>query len=167
MTSKTLFDLRSAVALAALAVGVTAQAAGTVTVAFKDPERYADIGPSRGEREYNLRALAEHMQRWQDRLPDGQQLDIEVLDVDLAGEVRHGWRTADVRVLTGGADWPRMDLRWQLKAGTQVLKAGTERLADMNYLASPVRLRYPEALSYDVRMLDDWLRQSVLASSGR
>lgn len=167
MTSYLPRAMRAGVWTAGLICCVAAQAAGSVKIDFKEPDRFSDIGFGHLERERNLRVLSEHMQRWQSRLPDGQELAIEVLNVDLAGEV-HPWRLpSDVRVLTGRADWPHMELRWQLKSGQQVLKGGTDRLSDMNYLGHVARLRYPEALSYEVRMLDDWLRERVLASAGR
>jgi hypothetical protein len=65
-----------------------AWARGQVQVSFTQVDRYADAGIDAVERERNLKVLAEHMQGWSSRLPDGQQLDIEVLDVDLAGEQR-------------------------------------------------------------------------------
>ncbi|MBL8330836.1 MAG: DUF3016 domain-containing protein [Rubrivivax sp.] len=147
-----------------LVLALPSWAGGTVQVEFKQPDRYTDIGFATVERETNLKTLAGHMKRWEERLPDGQRLEIEVLDVDLAGEVRP-WRALhEVRILRGRIDWPRMNLRWALKAGDQVLKSGDERIADMAYLGTSARLRYPEALAYDTRMLDDWLRTRVLAA---
>jgi Protein of unknown function (DUF3016) len=157
--------------LAALGLGITlagsALAAGSVQVTFTQPQNYTDIGFRTLDAEHNLATLTRHMASWGERLPDGQRLEIEVLDVDLAGEMRP-WRSLwDVRVLTGRTDWPRMTLRWSLKSADQVLKSGNERLSDMSYLYTTARLRSSDHLAYDLRMLDDWLGKQVLADSTR
>lgn len=147
----------------ALAATVPALAAGSVEVRFQDPQSYADAGWTASDRESNLRALAEHMQRWQALLPDGQLLQVEVLDVDLAGEQGRWWSRPEVRVMTGRTDAPRMQLRWTLKAGERVVSGGQDRLADFGYLWTTSRLLGSnESLAYDRRMLDDWLRTRVL-----
>jgi hypothetical protein len=150
-------------ALVAAAAAGPARAAGTVEVRFQDPGSYADAGWTTSERESNLRALAEHMQRWQPLLPDGQLLQVEVLDVDLAGEQGRWWTRPEIRVMTGRTDAPRMQLRWTLKAGERVVSGGQDRLADFGYLWTSSRLvGSNESLAYDRRMLDDWLRTRVL-----
>jgi hypothetical protein len=154
----------AAAAAAATFAAPMSHAAGTVAVNFVQPERYVDAGLGPLERERNLKVLAEHMQAWAERLPDGQQLRIEVLDVDLAGEQRLASRHPELRVLRGSVDWPRVQLKWQLAAGGQTLRQGDEHLADMGYLMFGARLRPHEALSYERRMLDDWLARQVLAA---
>jgi hypothetical protein len=59
-------------------------------------------------------------------------------------------------------DWPRIQLKWALKQGGQVLRGGEVQLADMAYLMISARLRSGEALSYERRMLDDWAGKTVL-----
>jgi hypothetical protein len=145
-------------------VAGTAQAAGTVKVQFVEPERYADIGFGTVDRHRNLEVLAAHMKRWEAKLPDGQELDVDVLDIDLAGDVKPWTRWRDTRVLTGRADAPRMTLRWALKSGGQTLKSGEERLSDLGYFPTTARLRSDEMLAYDKRMLDDWLNERVIGA---
>lgn len=152
-----------ALALASAAtMGSGAQAAGTVTVEFRDPASYVDIGWGSVARETNLRTLADHMHGWQSRLADGQRLEIDVLDIDLAGEVNRWWRHPEVRVLTGRTDGPRMQLRWTLRSGERVVGSGQVRVSDPAYLERSGRLRSDGALAHDKRLLDDWLRQHVL-----
>ena len=153
----------------ALSAGLlcSALAAGHVQVRFTEPEHFTDIGLASVDREANLKVLASHMKTWEPRLRDNERLEIEVLDVDLAGE-RRPWRHAnEVRVLNGRVDGPRMTLRWALKDGERVLKSGQDKLSDLAYLTSSARLRSGDALAYDLRMLEDWASAQVLSPAGK
>ncbi|NWG74534.1 MAG: DUF3016 domain-containing protein [Rubrivivax sp.] len=151
--------IRLAVALAALA-GAAAVHAG-VAVTFVEPDRFADIGFMPADRREVLERLDAHLQAWgARRLRDGETLAVSVLDVDLAGEVRPGPRD-DVRVLLGGADLPRIHLRYELRVGGRVVGHGDERLTDPFYLDRRASTRTDEALFYERRMLDDWLASRV------
>lgn len=158
-TSSTLL----AALLAAMALTLPAAAAGLVEIRFVKPENFADAG--RGiDRERNLDLLARHMKAFGAQLPQGQTLTIDVLDVDLAGELVPTHRLGEIRVLKGRADWPRMTLRWALATDGRTLKSGEDRLADMAYLMNSARLESSQPMAYDTRMLDDWFRQRVLSA---
>ena len=66
-------------------------------------ERFTDVGFATIDRERTLQSLTQHFEALGRRLPDGQTLRVEVLDVNLAGEV---WPRgpSEVRVLRGRAD---------------------------------------------------------------
>jgi hypothetical protein len=132
-----------------------AQAAGTVEVRFVEPERFTDIGFQTLDRERDLQEIAAHLHKLGQRLPEGQTLRIEVLDVDLAG---HVWPRGigELRILRGRADWPAISLRWTLQQGGETLASGEERITDMNYLTGiPPSVRLG-ALPYEKRMLARW-----------
>jgi Protein of unknown function (DUF3016) len=141
--------LAGALALQALA----AQAAGRIELAWIEPERFIDSGPTAADRAETLHALGGHIQQLAGALPDGQTLKIEVTDLNLAGEVRF-MPGRDVRVLRNRADWPTMNLRYTLVADGRVLKSGETRLSDMNY---GFTLR-SDAYGYEKRMIDTWFR---------
>ncbi|MDO8418443.1 MAG: DUF3016 domain-containing protein [Rubrivivax sp.] len=144
-------------AAAALAISMLpATAAGTVEVSWLQPERYSDAGRSIVDRERTMTSLGEYLGQLGRQLPDGQTLKIEVLDVNLAGEVEpHGWD--EVRILRGRADWPQMTVRYTLQAGGQTLKAGEAHLSDLNYFAFQRGLRMGHGdLAYEKRMVDRW-----------
>jgi Protein of unknown function (DUF3016) len=141
------------------AAAAPAAAAGLVEVRFVQPEKFADIGRGAYDRERHLEILARHFKALGEQLPDGQTLTIDVLDVDLAGELKPMRRFGDIRVLNGGVDWPRMSLRWSLAADGRVLGAGEEQLADVGYLGVSSRLEQGQMMAYDVRMVQDWFRQ--------
>lgn len=152
--------LRLAVALAVLA-GVAVANAG-VGVTFVEPERFADIGFRPADRREVLERLDAHLQAWGARhLRDGEALVVDVLDVDLAGEVHPGPR-GNVRVLLGGTDGPRIHLRYELGVGARVVGQGDERLTDPTYLERRTSVRTDEALFYERRMLDDWLASRIV-----
>ncbi len=146
--------------LATLCLGVAAltASAGQVEVSWVDPDRFADAGRSVVDRERTMGALGEHLKRWGRLLPDGQTLKLEVLDVNLAGEIEpYGWH--QVRVLRGRADWPQMKLRYALLAESRSLKSGEALLADMHY-----RLGDSSAeLGIEKRMLDLWFKGAITA----
>lgn len=152
-------SLLASAAATALALIAPAHAAGAVKVSFVQPERFTDAGYFGRDRADNLDALARYLQTLAARqLADGQTLDIQVLDVDLAGRMKPIGPRGDVRVLNGRVDWPRIKLHYSLEAGGQVLRSGDDSLADLNYLQH-VPGRYDgDALHYEKVMLDAWFK---------
>lgn len=147
------------IALSLLAGMASAQAAGQLEVSFKPLDELSDAGNSRIDGERNLQALAAHFKGLAARLPAGQSLKVEVLDLDLAGEMKPLRRGGDIRVLKGAADWPSMTLRYSLNAEGRSLRSGEERISDMNYLMHPVRGRGDGPLAYETRMIDRWFAE--------
>jgi hypothetical protein len=153
------------VTLVALLVAGAAHAAGSVQVSFVKPENFADIRDRTYSREQNLKALEEVItSAAQPYVADGQTLKIEVLDVDLAGEVRPGARAYDIRVLRGRADWPRITLRWSIDGATP--RSGEAVVQDMAYLQHIPPAMSGGALVYERRMLDEWFRQQFGKAAG-
>ncbi len=148
--------LLSAAALVALAR--PARAAGLAEVRFVEPERFSDAGRTPFDREQALASIGAHLNQLAQRLPDGQRLRIDVLDVDLAGEqvLRRG---SEVRVLRGGADWPQIRLRWTLERGGVALKSGEDRLSDLGYLSGRTAPSSSEGdFPHEKRLLTQWFR---------
>ena len=132
--------------------------AGRAEVRFVEPEHFRDAGRSPIDRERSLAMLAAHIEQLARRLPEGQRLRVDVLDVGLAGEPIFRGGT-EVRVLRGGADWPQFQLRWTLLQGERTLKSGEEHLADLSYLQSRIGLGANEGdLPFEKRLLTNWFR---------
>jgi hypothetical protein len=133
--------------------------AGTVDVAFVNAERFTDAGTSSWDEVDNLKALTGYLQSLGQRLPGNQSLKIEVLDVDLAGDVRPSRRDAEpIRVMRGRTDFPRFHVRYTLSADGRVLRTGEERVTDVNYgRGLPVHRDF-SGLAYEKRMLESWVR---------
>lgn len=147
-----------AAAAVALAVAAPAHAAG-VKVAFPDADRYADAGATASEREATQAELAAHLVALGQRLlPADMTLEVDVLEIDLAGTVLPT-RRGDMRIVRGGADWPRLTLRYTLLKDGQVQTAATERLADLAYTMNLGSRLSSDPLRYEKRLLDDWVRE--------
>jgi hypothetical protein len=168
-TARRPLALAAATVLAALlSAPLAAQAAGQVKVKWIEPEKFADAGRGAFDRERTLQSLGEHLQRLGQRLPMGQTLDVEVTDLELAGELEPFSRFhQDVRVLRGRADWPRISLRYTLSEGSRTLARGEADLSDPNYFYRSLRLGQQGALAYEKRMLDDWVATLVASAPPR
>lgn len=156
-----------AVALCVLLGAAAPALAGSVEVKFVDAERYADAGNSKWDEPANLKTLATHLQSLGTRyLPADQKLNVEVLDVDLAGEKR--WRRGqELRILRGRADWPRITLRYTLQdAAGNTLRQSEETVSDPAYQQRGA-FGEQEPLRYEKQMLDDWFRKSFAPRQAR
>lgn len=156
--------------LAALVAAAFAAHAGTVDVSYDASAPFADAGRTQSEREDNLAALTAYLQGLGARLPGaGRQLRVRLLDVDLAGTVRPVGRTGqEMRIVRGGADWPRIKLRYTLLEDGREVRSGEEWLADLGY-----QTRQPgygsetgDALRYEKRLLADWFDARFVTAGG-
>jgi hypothetical protein len=151
-------------ALASLFLLSAGGASAGVTVVFSNSENYSDLPFASGDREEVLNEVSAHFAHLAAALPAGQELKVEVLDIDLAGRIEPSTRgTQEIRILRGGADWPHMHFRYTLEAGGQVLSSGDERLSNMTYLDRMNRYPRRESLRYEKQMLDEWFRNKFVA----
>jgi hypothetical protein len=149
-------------ALSLSGAALAALAAGKIEVRFEQPNKFSDVGRNAFDRERTLKSLGDHLQSLAAQLPDKQTLKVEVLDVDLAGEIEPNWRgsSQEVRVLRGRADAPHIKLRYTLQEEGQAMKVGEDNLADLNYFfGSPPRDRQHSDLPFEKRMLQQWFVQ--------
>lgn len=155
--------IRQAALAAVLALG-GGGASAAATVNYVQPERFSDVPFAPWERERVLAGLTEHFNKLATRLPAGQDLSVEVLDIDLAGEM---WPTRlsaqDLRIMTGRADWPRLSMRYTITQGGQLVRGGEENLSDMGYMNRINRYFGGDALRYEKQMLDDWFKTRIAA----
>jgi hypothetical protein len=84
-----------------------------------------------------------------------------VLDIDLAGRLYPRRGGEDIRVMNGGADWPRMRLRTRWSRMARV-RSGDEQLANMNYMQRINRYWETDPLRYEKQMLDDWFDKTIV-----
>ncbi len=144
----------------------TGNASAVVTVTFTQPDGYVDMPFASWDREQVMKDLRTHFEKLGTQLPTGQDLKVEVLDIDLAGQMEPMARAGrEIRVLKGRADWPAMQLRYSVEAQGKVLKGGEARVTDMAYLNHTYSNRYAsnEPLKYEKVMLDDWFKKVMKA----
>lgn len=139
--------------------------AGTVSVSYAQDARFTDAGRTPWDRESVTQDLTRHLQSLgKQYLPADRELKVEVLDIDLAGEMRPSRRTfQDVRVARGRADWPQITVRYSLVSNGQVLKSAEETISDMDYLNRTSGRYANESLHSEKRMLDDWFKARFVA----
>ncbi len=144
---------------AGLLFASAASQAGTVNVVFVHPENYTDIRDSDRDAGTNLKTLADYFQ-WlgQKYLPPEKSVNIEVLDVDLAGKLVPTFRFGTVRVLGKPVDWPQMTLRYTVQVNDQVVANGEEKVSDMGYDTHMDSYAFGERLSNEKQMLRTWFR---------
>jgi len=149
------------IGLLALVAGVgvagVAQAA-ELDMHFQPLDKYRDLGRSVSEREDIQKALQAHFQRLAtDRLPAGQTLRIDLLEINRAGEMDFRRRLPDEIRVMREVTWPQMEFSYVLLEGGKELKSGKASLSDMNYLhGSSVRYTDGDPLRYEKPMIDKW-----------
>ena len=150
------------VALAGLLALGAASASAGVTVNYVESDKFADMPFEPWEREAVLRDLASYFAELGKELPPGQDLTVDITDIDLAGREYPSRGTHDLRVLKGGADWPMITLRYTLTNNGQVVSSGNERLSDMMYMNRMNRYSDGDRLRYEKRMVEDWFNKTIL-----
>ena len=130
-----------------------------VKVRFINPERYTDADAyGGGSREATLAEFRAYLETLGRRLlAPGQNLSIDVLDIDLAGQDEPRARGTETRVMRDVTP-PRIKLRYTLSGGGRRTTSGGDDLSDMNYLMNPsggLGGRY----GYEKALLDDWFRR--------
>lgn len=148
-----------ALALSALSPQAGAQAGVQIKLAA-ELNSYADFGESAWERERNARDLEQIFKSLASLLAPGQTLSVEVLDVNLAGELEWFRGLDRIRVMRD-IGWPMIELRFTLRQGSTVLRQGQERVSDVAYLAQSRWAEGHEPLAYERRMLTRWLQSTL------
>lgn len=105
-------------------------------------------------------SLGDYLRRRAERLlPAGQQLDVTIDDIKLAGDFEP-WRGPDMQDVRFMKDIypPRIDLHFRLTgASGATLREGSAKLRDLAYLQHALP-NDSDPLRYDKRMIGDWLR---------
>lgn len=150
-------------AVAGLLTLTAGMASAGVTVKYIESDKFADLPFAPWEREQVLKELSEYFGKLGEKLPEGQDLALEVTDIDLAGREYPNMRSGrELRILKGTADWPIMNLRYTLSRDGQVLKTGDARLSDMNYMQRINRFSDSDSLRAEKRMIEEWFDETIL-----
>jgi hypothetical protein len=139
----------------------SASAFAAATVTFVELGKMADVPHDAHKRDDMQFAFRQHLNELSAKLPAGQALKVDFLDIDLAGEEFPRVALRDIRVLKGQADWPRMHLRYSIEQDGMVLASGDSKIADPGYLMGSNRYER-DPYGHEKQMLDDWFRKEVL-----
>jgi hypothetical protein len=168
MKSSSLLRLLCVVCLALASVMARAATPpDNVHVRYKDPQHFTEAKRSSGmhlvDADAYLKPLKEYIaQRASRILAPGQRLDIEVTDVDRAGEYEPwlGPRFDDVRIIKDMYP-PRIDLDFTLYgADGKVLREGSRKLRDLAFLSHSMA-NDRDSLQYEKSLIDLWLRKGA------
>lgn len=144
-------------ALAAVVLAASSAVSAAPTVTYADTARMSDVPRDEAGRELMEERLLEHLATLASRLPAGQELKVEILDIDLAGEVFPRVAIQNVRVLRGHGDPPRMHLRYTVEQEGRVVSNGERRLVNHGYQSSFNRYSN-EMFAHEKQLLDNWFR---------
>lgn len=156
---------------AALALALVAGvASATVEVRFVEPDKYSDMRDFSGYRDQQrlMKEIQAHFQTLGDRqLAPGRNLQIDITDINLAGEVEPIGRRMEMLRVMRPVGWPSMQVRYTLTdANGKTLSSGEARLADLSYMEGLNRYPSGDPLRYEKRMMDKWF-QSEFATEER
>lgn len=140
-------------------------AQGPVAVSWRDPADFSEStwGAMPTDRGTWIRPLAEHLrQQAERRLPPGHRLEVELLDVDRAGEYEpaRSAGSTDLRIIRDVYP-PRIHLKFRhVDASGAVVAEGERRLVDVGFMLQST-VADTDPLRYEKRLIDDWLRREL------
>jgi hypothetical protein len=136
-----------------------------VAVRWNDPAQFTEIRYSRNPRQASegdwVEEIAEYLQaRTARALPTGERVEIDILDIERAGE--YEWlrdSAQDIRVMRDLYP-PRLTLQFRRYAADgHVIAQGERRLVDLAYLMGPRPISSSDTLVYEKRLIDRWIRR--------
>lgn len=148
-----------------LALCFTHANSASVKVKWTDPDSYADIhhGDDFKEsyREWLFFNLDKHFTKLAEKLPADQHLDIEVLNLDLAGDVHRG--SIDLIRIVENRYPPRILMRYSLMTkDKQVISSDEVKLRDTAFMTRGSIRAKRSSLGYEKKMLDDWFKDTFI-----
>lgn len=140
--------------------------AAKAEIHWVSPEKYRDIRPGDNNRkafEANVfRSFEKHFAKLASKLPVDQTLNINVTDIDLAGDVNYGG-IHRIRIIEE-LFFPRIKFSYELvNADKSIADSGEINLKDMNFMTNS-NLRYRnDSFGYDKRMIENWFNREFKA----
>ncbi|WP_434927241.1 DUF3016 domain-containing protein [Shewanella sp. HL-SH2] len=139
---------------------------GIVKVEWLEPDNYNDIMASnelqsRFENRF-FETITKNINKQAEKtLKPNQKLEMQVSNVDLAGDMRptFGATTGDLRVVKELYP-PKMTFTYQILEDNKVIISGDEKLTDMSFLSRISRIN-ERPFSAETTMLNDWLKRTV------
>jgi hypothetical protein len=139
--------------------GIFSVQAADVKVTWTEPGKYRDIySGNQGKKRFQentFKALEKNFLILAKALPESHLLEIEVFDVDLAGDV-HAGGMRDIRVIKD-LYFPRIKFSYKLlNAEKAIILSDNVNLKDMSFMMGISSKYRNKSLGYEKKMLDDW-----------
>jgi hypothetical protein len=150
-------------AIGATLLAACAWASATATVTYADTAKMTDVPRQDSDRKLMEQQFSDLFNELSSELPAGQQLNIQFLDIDLAGDVFPRVPVFNVRVTRGRGDYPRIQVRYSIEKDGTVLRSGERTLTDRSYQTSFNRYSN-EMFFYEKQLLDDWFHKEIVAA---
>ena len=146
---------------------------GAVSVRWENPAQFSEIrhshNPSQARRGNWVEQLATYLrQRAQSRLAAGQRLQVNITDIQRAGnyEPWRGFAFNDTRFIRDVYP-PRITLTFVLVgADGQVIAEGERKLTDPGFLTGSTTVGAGDPLRFEKRLIDRWLASEFTARGG-
>lgn len=136
--------------------------AAAINVSFDKTRRWADAGMAGDEAISNVRDLATYIAGIAKRdLPVDADFNLEILDVDLAGDRRLVGRGVWIRHMDGTADWPTVKVKFRLHVPGRPDMEAVDKISGENYLSHGESLSY-DPMRYEKLMIDEWFKYRIV-----
>lgn len=143
---------------------------GPVDVRWQNPAQFSEIrrssNPAAARRGNWVEQLAVHLrERAQQRLPAGERLEVDITDIQRAGnyEPWRGIAFHDTRFIRDIYP-PRIKLSFKRTgADGQVIAEGERKLSDMGFLMGATAVGNSDPLRFEKQMIDRWLVRELAA----
>ncbi len=133
-----------------------------INVSFDKSRKYADAGMSGDEAISNVREIATYIAGIAKRdLPADANLNVEVLDVDLAGDRRLVGRGVWIRHMDGTSDWPNIKVKFSASIPGRPPMEAVDKISGENYLTHGESLSY-DPMRYEKLMIDAWFKYRIV-----
>ncbi|MGO2013037.1 MAG: DUF3016 domain-containing protein [Pseudoalteromonas sp.] len=139
--------------------------AGEAVVKWHDFNDYSDVRPSNEPRgsyhKHVAKSFEKHFTKLAAELPEGYKFNVEVTDLDLAGDVRFGGMN-DLRIVKP-IYFPRIDFSYSVtdKGGQLVSESDSVQLKDMGFMER-IKMGRDGAFYHDKRLITDWFEEELL-----
>ena len=140
-------------------------ASSSIEVTWGDFDKFRDVRagsePKGVFHERVKKSFEKFFKEYSEEVADGQNLVIEITDLDLAGDVLPSGIN-QVRIMKD-LHFPRMEFSYKLTgADGSVIKQGDAKIKDMNYLYhEKTWKRYREGFYYEKRMFREWFEDTL------
>jgi len=137
--------------------------AAEVQVTWTNPDEYRDIHAGNGSKKHfrknTFNDLEKHFSKLAEGLPENQMLEIEVTNIDLAGDVHLGG-ARQLRIIKD-LYYPRFEFEFKLLAADDsVILTKKENIKDMAFMNNN-HLKYRnKSLGFEKQLLDEWFQET-------